>query len=162
MSLNRAMVIGNLGGDPVLRNLPSGQPAVGFSIATDESFTDKEGQKQERVEWHQIVAFGKLAETCNRVPEEGTAGLRRRDGSARASSKPRTTAASASAPRSSRRACSFSGAPPAEKTEAAPSKSLRRRPMKCRSELAFCVTLMSAYWPDRNGGVVQSYVNHVQ
>ena len=78
MSLNRAMVIGNLGGDPVLRNLPSGQPAVGFSIATDESFTDKQGQKQERVEWHQIVAFGKLAETCNSVPQEGTAGLRRR------------------------------------------------------------------------------------
>ena len=51
MSLNRAMVIGNLGGDPVLRNLPSGQQAVGFSIATDESFTDKEGQKKERVEW---------------------------------------------------------------------------------------------------------------
>ena len=48
MSLNRAMVIGNLGGDPMLRNLPSGQSAVGFSIATDESFTDKQGQKQER------------------------------------------------------------------------------------------------------------------
>ena len=71
MSLNRAMVIGNLGGDPVLRNLPSGQPAVGFSIATDESFTDKEGQKQERVEWHQIVAFGKLAETCNQYLKKG-------------------------------------------------------------------------------------------
>jgi single-strand DNA-binding protein len=71
MSLNRAMVIGNLGGDPVLRNLPSGQPAVGFSIATDEWFTDKEGQKQERVEWHQIVAFGKLAETCNQYLRKG-------------------------------------------------------------------------------------------
>ena len=71
MSLNRAMVIGNLGGDPVLRNLPSGQPAVGFSIATDESFTDKQGQKQERVEWHQIVAFGKLAETCNQYLKKG-------------------------------------------------------------------------------------------
>jgi len=54
MSLNRAMVIGNLGGDPVLRTLPSGQAAVGFSIATDESFTDKEGHKRERVEWHQL------------------------------------------------------------------------------------------------------------
>ena len=64
MSLNRATVIGNLGSDPELRHLPSGQPTVGFSIATDESFPDKEGQKQERVEWHQIVAFGKLAETC--------------------------------------------------------------------------------------------------
>jgi single-strand DNA-binding protein len=71
MSLNRAMIIGNLGGDPMLRNLPSGQSAVGFSIATDESFTDKEGQRQERVEWHQIVAFGKLAETCNQYLKKG-------------------------------------------------------------------------------------------
>jgi single-strand DNA-binding protein len=52
MSLNRAMVIGNLGGDPELRHLPTGQPVVGFSIATDESFTDKQGRKQDRVEWH--------------------------------------------------------------------------------------------------------------
>ncbi len=71
MSLNRAMVIGNLGGDPVLRNLPSGQPAVWFSIATDESFTDKQGEKQGRVEWHHIVAFGKLAETCNLYLKKG-------------------------------------------------------------------------------------------
>jgi single-strand DNA-binding protein len=71
MSLNRAMVIGNLGGDPVLRNLPSGQPAVSFSIATDESFTDKQGQKQGRVECHHIVAFGKLAEICNECLKKG-------------------------------------------------------------------------------------------
>jgi single-strand DNA-binding protein len=71
MSLNRATVIGNLGGDPELRHLPSGQPAVGFSIATDESFTNREGQKQERVEWHQIVAFGKLAETCHQYLRKG-------------------------------------------------------------------------------------------
>ena len=64
MSLNRAMVIGNLGGDPVLRNLPSGQPAVGFSIATDESFTDKEGQKQERVEslWNDRLRFAVIVD----------------------------------------------------------------------------------------------------
>jgi hypothetical protein len=67
----RAMVIGNLGSDPVLRNLRSGQPAVGFSIATDESFTDKQGQKRERVEWHHVVAFGKLAETCNQFLKKG-------------------------------------------------------------------------------------------
>src|SRR6516165_1571980 len=71
MSLNRATVIGYLGGDPVLRNLPSGQAAVGFSVATDESFTDKQGQKQQRVEWHQIVAFGKLAETCSQYLKKG-------------------------------------------------------------------------------------------
>ena len=71
MSLNRAMEIGNLGSDPLSRSLPSGQPAVGFSIATDELFTDKQGQKQERVEWHQIVAFGKLAEICNEYLKKG-------------------------------------------------------------------------------------------
>ncbi len=65
MSLNRAMATGNLGGDPELKHLPSGQLVVGFSIATDEVFTDKQGQKQERVDWHHIVAFGKLAEICN-------------------------------------------------------------------------------------------------
>ena len=71
MSLNRATVIGNLGRDPVLRNLPGGQRTVGFSIATDETFTDKEGQKEEHVQWHQIVAFGKLAETCNQYLKKG-------------------------------------------------------------------------------------------
>ena len=71
MSLNRAMVIGNLGGDPALRTLPSGQPVVGFSIATDESFIDQRGQKQDRVEWHQIVAFGRLAEVCNEYLKKG-------------------------------------------------------------------------------------------
>jgi single-strand DNA-binding protein len=65
------MVIGNLGGDPELRHLPTGQPVVGFSIATDESFSDKQGQKQERVEWHHIVAFGKLAETCHQYLKKG-------------------------------------------------------------------------------------------
>ena len=71
MSLNRAMVIGNLGSNPEFRHLPSGQPAVGFSVATDESFTDKEGQKQDRVQWHHIVAFGKLAEVCNEYLTKG-------------------------------------------------------------------------------------------
>ena len=64
MSLNRAMVIGYLGHDPETRLLPSGQPVVSFSIATDESFTDKNGGKQERVEWHSIVAFSRLGEIC--------------------------------------------------------------------------------------------------
>jgi single-strand DNA-binding protein len=65
------MVIGNLGGNPEFRHLPSGQPAVGFSIATDESFTDKEGQKKDRVQWHHIVAFGKLADVCNEYLTKG-------------------------------------------------------------------------------------------
>ena len=65
------MVIGNLGGDPELRHLSSGQPVVGFSIATDEAYTDKHGQKQEHVEWHRVVAFGKLAERCGEYLKKG-------------------------------------------------------------------------------------------
>jgi single-strand DNA-binding protein len=71
MSLNRAMIIGYLGQDPETRFLPSGQPVVGFSVATDESFIDKEGNKQERVEWHSIVAFARLGEICAEYLKQG-------------------------------------------------------------------------------------------
>jgi single-strand DNA-binding protein len=72
MSLNKVMVIGYLGQDPVLRHLPtSGQPVTGFSVATDESFKDKDGNRQDRVEWHNIVVFGKLAETCTKYLAQG-------------------------------------------------------------------------------------------
>ena len=106
MPLNRATVIRNLCGDPELRYLPSGQPAVGFSIATDASFTDKEAQKQERVEWHHIVTFGKLAETCNEyLKKAGRFTSKAVFG--RASSRRGTTDASVSVPRSSHPACSI-------------------------------------------------------
>src|SRR5216683_6435188 len=71
MSLSRAMVIGYLGADPQLRSLPSGQHAVRFSVATDEPYTDKEGLKHDHVEWHHVVAFGKLAETCGQYLKKG-------------------------------------------------------------------------------------------
>jgi len=72
MSLNKVMVIGYLGQDPELRYLPaSGQPVTGFSMATDESFTGKDGNRQERVEWHNIVVFGKLAETSAKYLAKG-------------------------------------------------------------------------------------------
>jgi single-strand DNA-binding protein len=58
------MVIGYLGHDPETRLLASGQPVVNFSVATDEFFTDKNGEKQERTEWHSIVAFSRLGEIC--------------------------------------------------------------------------------------------------
>jgi single-strand DNA-binding protein len=64
MSFNRAMVIGYLGHDPETRFLPSGQHVVSFSVATDESFADRDGQKRERTEWHSIVAFARLGEIC--------------------------------------------------------------------------------------------------
>jgi single-strand DNA-binding protein len=72
MSLNRATIIGYLGHDLELRNLPTnGQPVVSFAVATDESFTDKDGNRQERVDWHQVVAYGKLAETCHKYLSKG-------------------------------------------------------------------------------------------
>jgi single-strand DNA-binding protein len=72
MTLNRITIIGHLGQDPDLRYLPtSGQPVTGFSVATDESFTGKDGSRQERVQWHNIVVFGKLAETCTKYLGRG-------------------------------------------------------------------------------------------
>jgi len=64
MAVNTVTVIGNLGGDPQTRSLPSGDSVANFSLATTERFTDRSGARQERTEWHRIVAFGKLAETC--------------------------------------------------------------------------------------------------
>jgi single-strand DNA-binding protein len=72
MSLNRVTLIGHLGQDPELRHLPtSGQPVASFSIATDEAYTDKQGQRQERVDWHNIVVFGKAAESCKEYLKKG-------------------------------------------------------------------------------------------
>ncbi len=72
MSLNRVMLIGHLGQDPELRHLPtSGQPVAHFSVATDEAFTGKDGNRQERVEWHNIVVFGRAAETCKEYLKKG-------------------------------------------------------------------------------------------
>jgi single-strand DNA-binding protein len=72
MSLNRATIIGFLGQDLELRNLPTnGQPVVSFAVATDESFTDKDGNRQERVDWHRVVVYGKLAETCHKYLSKG-------------------------------------------------------------------------------------------
>jgi single-strand DNA-binding protein len=72
MSLNKVMLIGYLGHDPELRHLPtSGQAVTSFSVATDESFTGKDGNRQERVEWHNVVVFGKLAEICSKYLAKG-------------------------------------------------------------------------------------------
>jgi single-strand DNA-binding protein len=72
MSLNRVTLIGHLGQDPELRHLPnSGQSVASFSIATDEAYTDKQGQRQERVDWHNIVVFGKAAESCKEYLKKG-------------------------------------------------------------------------------------------
>jgi len=59
--LNKALLIGNLGKDPETTYTQSGLAVCNFSIATAESWTDKDGTKQTKTEWHRIVAFGKLA-----------------------------------------------------------------------------------------------------
>jgi len=69
--LNKVMLIGNLGKDPEVRYTPGGQAVANFTIATNESWNDKQGQKQERTEWHRIVAWGKTAELCGEYLTKG-------------------------------------------------------------------------------------------
>ena len=64
-SINRVILIGRLGKDPEIRSTPNGTTVAKFTLATDERFTDKSGEKQERTEWHNIVAWGKLAVAGN-------------------------------------------------------------------------------------------------
>jgi len=71
MAVNSVTVIGNLGATPEVRTLPSGQSVANLSLATTERFTDHNGGKQQRTEWHRIVTFGKLAETCGRFLRKG-------------------------------------------------------------------------------------------
>jgi single-strand DNA-binding protein len=72
MSLNRVMLIGYVGHNlDELRYLPGGQPLASFSVATDESFTDRNREKQKRVEWHQVVVYGKLALVCKEYLAKG-------------------------------------------------------------------------------------------
>ena len=71
MAINKVSVIGNLGANPAIRPLPSGQNVANFSLATTERFTDRNGTKQERTDWHRIVAFGRLADTCERFLSKG-------------------------------------------------------------------------------------------
>jgi single-strand DNA-binding protein len=71
MAVNSVTVIGNLGTTPELRTLPSGQSVANLSLATTDRFTDRNGGKQQRTEWHRIVAFGKLAEACGQFLSKG-------------------------------------------------------------------------------------------
>ena len=71
--VNKVIVVGNLGAAPESRTMPSGGTATNFSVATSESWKDKQtGQKQERTEWHKIVTFGRLAEICAEYLAKGS------------------------------------------------------------------------------------------
>jgi single-strand DNA-binding protein len=69
--VNKVILIGNLGADPELRYTPSGQAVCDLRLATNESWTDKNGQKQERTEWHRVVFWGKPAEILKQYLAKG-------------------------------------------------------------------------------------------
>ncbi len=70
--VNKVILVGNLGADPELKYLPSGVPVVNFSLATSESWTDKDGERQERTEWHRLVLWRKLAEIAEKYLRKGS------------------------------------------------------------------------------------------
>lgn len=70
-SVNKVILLGNLGANPELKYLPSGQPVCEMRIATTEVFRDRNEQQQERTEWHRIVVYGKQAENCSKYLAKG-------------------------------------------------------------------------------------------
>ena len=70
-SVNKVILVGRLGKDPEVRYTPSGAAVANFSLATDETWKDKSGEKQQRTEWHNIVAWSKLAEICGQYLTKG-------------------------------------------------------------------------------------------
>src|SRR3954462_10888320 len=70
-SLNKAMLIGNVGQDPEIRTIPSGARVAQFSVATSRRWNDKSGQQQEKTEWHRIVAWEKLVDIIERYVKKG-------------------------------------------------------------------------------------------
>ena len=69
--VNKVMIVGHLGNDPEVKMLSSGQSVARFSVATSESWTGKDGQKQEKTEWHRVVVWNKLAELCGKYLAKG-------------------------------------------------------------------------------------------
>ena len=69
--VNKVILVGHLGADPDMRYTPSGQGVCELRVATSESWNDKNGQKQERTEWHRVVVWGKRAEICSKYLSKG-------------------------------------------------------------------------------------------
>ena len=71
-SINKVIIVGNLGRDPEVRNTAGGQSVANFSVATSEQWADKQsGEKKEKTEWHRIVVWGKVAELCGQYLAKG-------------------------------------------------------------------------------------------
>ncbi|MBM3935032.1 MAG: single-stranded DNA-binding protein [SAR202 cluster bacterium] len=71
MTMNKMIVIGNVGSDPEMRYTPSGAAVTSFRVATNRRFTGSDGQQQEETEWFTVSAWNKLAETCNQYVTKG-------------------------------------------------------------------------------------------
>lgn len=71
-SVNKVILIGNLGRDPEVRYMPSGDAMVNISLATTDNWRDKNGEKQEKTEWHRVVMFGKVAEIAGEYLKKGS------------------------------------------------------------------------------------------
>lgn len=69
--VNKAILVGRLGGDPEIRYTANGKAVANFNVATSENWKGQDGQRQERTEWHRIVTFGKLAEICGEYLAKG-------------------------------------------------------------------------------------------
>ncbi|MEZ4280188.1 MAG: single-stranded DNA-binding protein [Myxococcota bacterium] len=69
--VNKAILVGNLGRDPELRKTQNGQAVCNFTLATSEAWTDKNGERVERTEWHRIVAWGRVGELCHQYLAKG-------------------------------------------------------------------------------------------
>ncbi len=69
--VNKVILLGRLGADPEVRYTAGGTAVAKFNLATSETWKDKDGSKQERTEWHRVVAFGKLGETCGEYLSKG-------------------------------------------------------------------------------------------
>jgi len=72
MSVNRVIILGRLGKDPELKSTQTGSSICSFSVATSKQWKDKQGQKQEKTEWHSCQAFGKTADICGRYLKKGS------------------------------------------------------------------------------------------
>ena len=71
VSVNKIIIIGNLGSEPEMRFTPNGRPVTSFSVATNWRFTTPEGERKEETEWFTIVTWGRLAEQCNQFLTKG-------------------------------------------------------------------------------------------
>ncbi len=71
VSLNKVMIIGNLGSEPEMRFTPNGNPVTSFRVATNRVYTTPEGERREETEWFTVVAWSKLAEQCNQFLTKG-------------------------------------------------------------------------------------------